>query len=386
MIAPRPELLHTPPAEHGGRSSLSGDPYIATEQEVRHDFSACINAFGPADVVRRAVATAPLHEYPDPYSRAARSAAVKRWECDPEGVTFGAGAAELIYAVASAYLRRHDHVLIAEPAFGEYARAALIHGARSTTVRAPDFPATPSTSLASEIRRVRPRLAFIAAPASPTGEALPLSAILEVAEQCRLADTLLVLDQAYDAFSGEQLGTPALPAHPNVLHLRSLTKDHALAGVRAAFAIAPSGVIRTMDRVRAPWTAPAAAQAAAVAALTEEAESHVRRTTAVLRTEAARIAGTCAAHGLRTMESSTHYLVIRCGHGKSARDRLLAERGILVRDCASFGLPEWIRVAARTPAENDALIAALPGIAAHHAHRGNPHPATTGFTDVSEEE
>jgi len=380
VITPRPELLRTPPAVHGGRSSLSDA--LAAGHALRHDFSACINAFGPADVVRRAVATAPLEEYPDPYSRAARSAAARRWDCEPECVAFGAGAAELIYAVASACLRRGDHVLIAEPAFGEYARAALINGARPTAVRAPDFPAIPLPALAAEIHRARPRLSFVAAPVSPTGEALPLSALLDIAEECRRADTLLVLDQAYDAFSAAPLGTPALPRHENVLHLRSLTKDHALAGVRAAFAAGPAGVIEAMGRTRAPWTAPAAAQAAAVAALSDEADAHVRHTTAALRAEAGRIANACAAHGLRVARSSTHYLIIHCGHGESARNRLLAEHGILVRDCASFGLAEWIRVAARTPRENDALIAALPSISGSR-RLGQPLPHTRS-TDTLE--
>ena len=41
------------------------------------------------------------------------------------------------------------------------------------------------------------------------------------------------------------------------------------------------------------------------------------------------------------------------------REQLLAESGLLVRDCTSFGLPGWIRIAARTPPENDVLLAAL---------------------------
>jgi threonine-phosphate decarboxylase len=39
------------------------------------------------------------------------------------------------------------------------------------------------------------------------------------------------------------------------------------------------------------------------------------------------------------------------------RMRLL-RHGCLVRDCASFGLPEWVRVAPRQPAENARLIEA----------------------------
>ena len=372
MITPRPEVRGTPTAEHGGRFA-AGRSLAATEL-IRHDFSVCLNAFGPAAVVSRAIESARIDEYPDPHSRAARMAAAQRWNCSPSEIALGAGAAELIHAVCFAFLRRGDHVLIAEPAFGEYARAAALHGSRPLLVRAPDAaPATAALSLlAAELRRTRPRMVFAAAPVSPTGEAVDVATLRELADACRAADTLLVLDQAYDAFTAAPLGTPALRGHTHVLHLRSLTKDHALAGVRAAFAIAPSETISALEHGRAPWAASAPAQAAAVAAMTDEADVHVRRTTTLLRAEAQRVVTRCTELGLETSRSSTHFLVIRCGNGCLARDRLLSEHGILVRECASFGLPEWIRVAARTTPDTDALIAALDYLS----------PSTPGFNDT----
>lgn len=155
---------------------------------------------------------------------------------------------------------------------------------------------------------------------------------------------MLVLDQAYDAFTSEPLGTPALPGHPHVLHLRSLTKDHALAGVRVGFAIGPAETIDAMNRVRVPWMVSAPAQAAAIAALTDEADVHVCRTIALLRESAAHLWSWCDQAGIERVSSDTHYGILRA-----------RARGIMVRDCTSFGLPGWIRVAVRTQPENAVL-------------------------------
>lgn len=48
----------------------------------------------------------------------------------------------------------------------------------------------------------------------------------------------------------------------------------------------------------------------------------------------------------------------RVKDGQAFRSELL-RRGILVRDCASFGLPGFVRIASRTPSENQGLLHAI---------------------------
>jgi histidinol-phosphate/aromatic aminotransferase/cobyric acid decarboxylase-like protein len=357
MISPRDEVLRSGLGEHGGRLAI--EVAGGAQTGVAHDFSVCLNAFGPADVVRRAVEESRLEEYPDPRSHTARCAASKRWGRPIEEIALGAGAAELIYAACCAYLRPGNTVLVATPAFGDYARAAQLNGAVVATIAAGE---SDLDDLAASVMQMRPRLVFAATPMNPTGATFAIDGVARLADACRRSDSLLVLDQAYDAFTAHPLGTPALPGHTNVLHLRSLTKDHALAGVRVAFGVGPAPVIDAVERVRVPWAASTAAQAAAIAALTEEALAHVARTTHTLRSEAVRIDTALRAQGIETCHRGTHYLLVRCTDAGTARRQLLANAAILVRDCTSFSLPEWIRVAARLPWENDALIGALTSL------------------------
>jgi histidinol-phosphate/aromatic aminotransferase/cobyric acid decarboxylase-like protein len=360
VIEPRPELLRAPEARHGGPS---GDPAADAPAAAALDFSASVSAYGPAPAVARAARRAPLDAYPDPTSRRVRERAAERWGRAPSEVVFGAGAAELIFAVALAYVRTGDAVLIATPTFGEYARAATLVGATVHEVRArqPRY-AVHSEAVAAAVRRVRPRLAFLCAPNNPTGQALSNADVRLVADACDSVGALLVLDQSYDTFADRPLGTPALPGHPAVLHLRSITKDHALAGLRAAFAVGPAPVAAAVERARVPWAASSVAQAAAEATFGHGAELYVRRAVAKLRAERLRVEAALTRIGLPHPPTSTHFLLVDVGDA-ARTTRLLGARGVKVRDCSSFHLPRHIRVSVRKPTETGVLIAALRTIA-----------------------
>lgn len=357
MIQPRAEVAKLALAEHGGRNALT--------VPVAYDFSVCLNAYGTPPSIVSAMRDACVDEYPDPSSRVARRVVAERWGCSAEEISLGAGAAELIQAVCFAYLRRGDSAMVVRPAFGEYERAIALVGARvrGTVMQGESGMIDDVAALVREIRRTKPRLAFIGSPVSPTGEVVSTPALEAIANVCRDASCLLILDQSYDGFQATPAGTPMLRGHEAVLHLRSLTKDFALAGVRVALGVGPANVIDAIERVRVPWAASAFAQAAAIATCSDEATACVRATSELLRGELARITARCGELGLECSASRTHYMTIGCGDARVARERLLAGHGILVRDCASFGMPDRIRVAARTPQENDALIAALPQIA-----------------------
>ena len=142
----------------------------------------------------------------------------------------------------------------------------------------------------------------------------------------------------------------------NVLVLRSMTKDYALAGLRLGYALGAPELIAGLARVQIPWSVNELAQVAGVAALAAQAEyeamwGQLREETAVLRQ------GLCEL-GYRPMPSATHYFLMEVGDGRAWREQLL-RRGILVRLCESYGLPSFVRIGTRTGVENGRLLAAV---------------------------
>jgi len=65
--------------------------------------------------------------------------------------------------------------------------------------------------------------------------------------------------------------------------------------------------------------------------------------------------------GFTVVPSKTNFFLVRAGDGKKFRSALL-RRGIMVRDCASFGLPEYVRIAPRTMPECQKLIATIQAL------------------------
>ena len=80
-------------------------------------------------------------------------------------------------------------------------------------------------------------------------------------------DSLVVLDEAYIAFTENAGAKSDYLDMNNLIILRSMTKDYALAGLRLGYAIAPEPVISVLNRVRPPWNVSSAAQAAGIMAL-----------------------------------------------------------------------------------------------------------------------
>jgi histidinol-phosphate aminotransferase len=65
--------------------------------------------------------------------------------------------------------------------------------------------------------------------------------------------------------------------------------------------------------------------------------------------------------GLTVVPSKTNFFLVEVASAKAFRTALL-RHGMLVRDCTSFGLPQYIRIAPRTMPECQKLIATLKAL------------------------
>lgn len=336
---------------HGGLNLLElADAGIEPASVM--DFSANVNPFGPSPHTLAALRRVDPGSYPDPEARALRLALAAANSSTPENVLVGNGTADLIWLAAHSLLKPGDPLLIVGPTFGEYERSARAVGGRLShfTARAPDFQID-IDHLTWTIRDLRPRLTFLCNPNNPTGQHLVDADVQRVATACGRG--WLILDEAYRGFVSDSPFGP--PPRPNVIVLRSMTKDFALPGLRLGYAVAASKPLERMRAFQPPWSVNAAAQAAGLACMNDL--KHLWRTLDMTTQSAGMLRAGLTRTGARVVTAPTHFLLVEVGDGGTWRERLMAE-GCLVRDCASFGLPQFVRVGTRRAEENDTLVRA----------------------------
>lgn len=351
---PRSEIQTIPCVHHGApdyaeleRLGLSPDEII--------DFSVNSNPYGPAPAVRQALESVPLDRYPDREALALRRSLSEHHLLSPESILVTNGTAELIWLIALTYLRPDDSVLIVEPTFGEYARAAALMGAEVHTWQAhpEDEFAFQVDGIEQRLQEYDYRLVFLCNPNNPTGQALSPPIIREWAKEH--PKTLFVIDEAYIAFAKE-MTTAADPQQANLLIMRSMTKDYALAGLRLGYAVGHENVIQALSKTRPPWSVNALAQAGGIAAL--ENQIYYQDCWNKSRQNKETLVSALEGLGFSPVPSRTHFFLLPVGNGAHFRSALM-KHGIQVRDCASFGLPGHVRIAARRPEENSKLLQAI---------------------------
>lgn len=338
-----------------------GGDWAAYEREYGAsplDFSANVSPLGVPEGVRDAIAAAvgEIDRYPDPECHALREAIAAREGVAAEQVLCGNGASDLIYRAILATKPRR--ALVTAPTFGEY--EAALESVGCEIVRIPlgeSFRL--NDSILHEIND-NFDIFILCQPNNPSGVTIDPALLRRVIERCAALHCLVLIDECFldfldapEPYSCKRL----LSEFPYLMILKAFTKLYAMAGARLGYALcADKAFLDAMRRAGAPWAVSHLAQAAGIAALRETA--YVEHVRTLVRTERLWLYEQLTAVGLRVVPGEANFLLFQCD---TPLDVPLRQRGILIRGCGDFaGLDDtWYRVAVRTRAENQRLIAAL---------------------------
>lgn len=291
-----------------------------------------------------------LHRYPNPYAEPLRTALAAYHGVSATQVFAGNGADQVLDSCYRAFAEPGDAVVHPHPTYSLFPVLAAVFSVRDVAVALhrdgsldPDFAGHPAP------------LRFVVNPNSPTGHWIEPEALARVLGD---ATGVVVIDEAYCDFAPSSC-LALLRDHDNWLVVRTLSKSHALAGLRVGYAIGSADLIADLYAVKDSYPVDRCAMAGAIAAL-EDGQHHAAIVTTVVR-QRARLSEALSELGWDVPESGANFLFARPPDSTTAAEvaaHLRAQR-ILVRHFETAGLDDRLRITVGSAADVDRLLAAL---------------------------
>jgi histidinol-phosphate aminotransferase len=209
------------------------------------------------------------------------------------------------------------------------------------------------------------RIVFLANPNNPTGTLRDAAAIDRFVAEVP-GHVVAVLDEAYYEYAAHfaprrrveySRSLDYVRRGAGVVVLRTFSKAHGLAGLRVGYGLGPAELLAYCARMQNTFSVSSVAQAAAVAALDDQA--HIERTVSN-NAEQAQILGVGLSElGYRVVPTWANFLYCDLGENAAAMAERLRAQGINVRPLGGWGAPTCIRVSIGTPEQNQMFLSAI---------------------------
>ena len=341
-------------------------PFIgpeALERQSGREFTARIganeSAFGVSPEAAAAMRDAIEHVswYADPEAFDLRTALATRHGVRLEEICLGAGIDELLGLVVRMVVSAGTPVVTSHGGYPTFNYHVAGYGGSLHTV-----PYTNDHNdldgLADKVLACDAPLVYLANPDNPMGTWHDASAIGAFIR--RLPEsTLFILDEAYIDFAPDGVECPIDTARRNVLHMRTFSKAHGMAGARIGYVVANKEVCTALNKIRNHFGMSRIAQAGALASLhSTRFLQQVCESVADGRRDYYALAQSL---GLASIPSATNFVAIDVGGGERAR-RLLTElgkRGVFVRMPGVEPLDRCIRASVGTAAQRQTFANAF---------------------------
>lgn len=353
---------------HGGQLRHIAERFNIPEHNLA-DFSVNINPSGPPTAVLSALHAAindpsNLMLYPDLQHMHLKKAIAQHLNLTPDHIIVANGFVQLLEAILRT-LPIHT-CLLPVPAFVEY-RRVLTHTNIATTLHTLTTESNFSYDLRSLLTRQHDAI-LLANPQNPSGVTHSATVMYELTAAASSRGTYVLLDEAFIDYIPEHSLTNAIDELPNLIAFRSVTKFHAIPGLRVAYAVANPQLASTINEALPPWPITTLAAHAVIAALGEKTYATTSR--AENNVSRAELHKYLADLGFTVYPSAANFLLFRLSaaidHDRFWQD-MICTHGIVLRSCANYEAlpPGHFRAAVLTPQKNAQLGSAIATCLSH---------------------
>ncbi len=335
--------------------------YQAKEIPCRVKLDANESPYPPFAVHSSQFTVKKLNRYPDPEAKLLKQLLARGLKVKPENILAGNGSDELIYYLITAF---GGPVLYPTPTFSMYGIISQTLGEKKIEIPLDKSFDLNEKEILNKIKNKKPKLIFLSSPNNPTGNSFLTSKIKKILEITSpvtrySSPSLVVVDEAYQAFSSKKSFVPLLNIYKNLIILKTLSKI-GLAGLRVGFMIASPEIIKEINKVRLPFNLNSLSQEIAVTALKNKRllKSYIKQTISErkrLLNEMKKI------KDIKPFTSDANFILFKVNpvrnkvsNGVKNADTLykkLLKQGVLIRNMRGV-IDGFLRVTVGTPGEN----------------------------------
>lgn len=304
-----------------------------------------------------------LNRYPDPEAKSLKKLIAREFKVKPENILLGNGSDELIFYLITTF---GGPVLYPVPTFSMYSIISQALGEENVEILLDKKFDIDSERFLKTIKKKKPKLIFLSSPNNPTGNCFSsdrIKKILEVTSLSRRSphakltgpSSVVVVDEAYLAFSSNKGFLTLLKKHGNLIVLKTLSKV-GLAGLRIGFIIAGPDIIKEVNKVRLPFNLNALSQKIAVEALKQKklTQSYID---SIISERERLFKKMGKMKNIKPYLSDANFILFKVKHADKIYKNLL-KNGILVKNMKGI-INGCLRVTVGTPAENATFLKIL---------------------------
>jgi len=313
------------------------------------------NPFGCSKKVTEVMKTSdafPL--YPDGYAADLREALALHFHINPTQLIFGNGADNVIQIISRALLRPEVNTVMAAQTFSQYKHNAIIDDAEVKEI--PQINGQHDLDGMLKAIDEKTAVVWVCNPNNPTGTYIPENQLIAFLEKVP-SDVLVVLDEAYlDYVVAEDYcnSIKLLDLYPNIIILRTFSKIYGLASLRVGYGISHPEIIKALEPAREPFNVNTFAQAAAEAAIKDQA--FVEFCKQKNRDGLEQFYHFCEEKGLEYFPSQANFILIDFKTDGNEVFQFLMERGYIVRSGKALGFPTSVRVTIGSKEQNEGVM------------------------------
>jgi len=272
-----------------------------------------------------------------------------------ENILIGNGSSEIIEKLFYAFGGKNLTVVYPQPSFSMYDIYAKAAEARSVTVELnrEDY----SLNIHNFVQKVndsKAALAVVCNPNNPTGNALTLKEIEDIAEHTSCA---LLIDEAYVEFYGQSAAS-LLKKYPKLLIARTFSKAYGLAAVRCGYLLGDASVIAMVAKTFMPYHMDVLTLVTADTVF-QMRDEYVPRIQQMIAERNRMSEQYASLPDFKVYPSQTNFIMVRYEKAVQLNESL-TEQSIGIRSFGKApGLENCLRISMGTREENDSVFKAV---------------------------